>query len=147
MYSRLRSARPSNALAPLRRFYVDGLGLAVLAAWDDHEGFDGLVLGPPGTDAPPWQVEFIVERGHAAPQVPSDEHLLVFYVDDEAALHTAVQRMASIGATPVAPNNPYWSRCGALFQDPDGYGVVIALKPPLQLAQPIPVPPSRSDLR
>ncbi|MBI3368774.1 MAG: VOC family protein [Burkholderiales bacterium] len=119
---RFRSARPSNALGPLRRFYVDGLGLTVLAEWQDHEGFDGLVLGPQGGD---WQIEFIVERGHEAPRAPTDEHLLVLYVDNVAEVRAAIARMAALGVAPSPPNNPYWSRRGAQFIDPDGYGVVV----------------------
>lgn len=119
---RFRSARPSNALGPLRRFYVDGLGLGVLAEWQDHEGFDGLVLGPDPGD---WQIELIVERGHPAPHAPTDEHLLVLYVDAASDVRAAVARMAAIGVHPTPPNNPYWSRRGAQFIDPDGYGVVV----------------------
>lgn len=131
MFVRFRSARPTNDLTALRRFYVEALGCAVLAEWLDHEGIDGLVLGP--ADGA-WQVEFIRERGVTAPPAPSHEHLLVFYVEDEATLMRLVDRMAERHVAPVKPNNPYWQRCGFTFADPDGYHVVIALKPPARLS-------------
>ena len=131
-FVRLRSARPTDAIAPLRRFYVDGLGLAVRAEWQDHEGYDGLVLGP---DSGAWQIEFIVERGVTAPPCPGAEHLLVMYVENAAALRAHVDRMAALGVAPTPPHNPYWTRCGVQFIDPDGYGVIVALTPPNQLIQ------------
>jgi len=130
---RLRSARPSDRLGALRRFYADALGLAVLAEWQDHEGIDGLVLGEPGSAGSPhggWQVEFVHVRGEAAPPPPpGDEHLLVFYVDDRATLAARAAAMDAAGCPRVQPHNPYWARHGVTFRDPDGYHVVIALPP------------------
>ena len=37
----LRVARPTDDIETLLPFYRDGLGLAVLARFEDHEGFDG----------------------------------------------------------------------------------------------------------
>lgn len=118
-----RCARPTNALEPLRRFYVDGVGCAVQGRFEDHAGFDGLILGAPGES---WQLELVVERGVTAPRAPTAEHLLVFYVDDAAALDSRVAALRRVGAREVAPNNPYWRAHGVTFEDPDGYHVVIA---------------------
>ena len=43
----LRVARPTNNLAALRRFYVEGVGLRELYAFAGHDGFDGLLVGQP----------------------------------------------------------------------------------------------------
>ncbi len=126
MYVRFRSARPTDRLPALRRFYVDGLGLAVLAEWTDHEGFDGLVVGDAQAG---WQAEFIHEHAHPAPASPGPEHLLVFYVADRTALAERASTLQAAGHAAVQPNNPYWSRCGVTFEDPDGYAVVIAVPP------------------
>jgi hypothetical protein len=125
-FVRFRSARPTNDLRALERFYVDALGCARLGAFEDHEGFDGLIVG--ASDGS-WQVEFVRVRGAAAAPAPSDEHLLVFYVADRAALaeHDAALRAA--GHAPVAPHNPYWQRHGMTYVDPDGYRVVVAVPP------------------
>jgi catechol 2,3-dioxygenase-like lactoylglutathione lyase family enzyme len=129
MFSKLRSARPTNNLAALRHFYVEALGCVVVAEWLDHEGIDGLVLGDPESKGKDWQVEFIREHGVTAPQAPTSEHLLVFYVDDALKLDAITQRMNAYGYTTIQPNNPYWARCGVTFADPDGYHVVVAKLP------------------
>lgn len=127
MVARLRCARPSDRLAELRRFYADGVGCRVIAEWEDHEGFDGLVLAHP--DLTDWQLEFVRERGRSSPPPPSLEHLLVFYVADRGALQQRADTMDSAGWPRVAPNNPYWARHGVTWADPDGYHVVIAVLP------------------
>lgn len=128
---RLRSARPTNDLATLERFYT-ALGCEVVGRFEDHQGFDGLILGRAGER---WQIEFVRERGVAAPRAPTPEHLLVFYVDDEASLHACARRLLDTGAREVAPHNPYWSACARCFEDPDGYVVAISLPPPQTLEQ------------
>jgi hypothetical protein len=44
----LRVARPSDNLDGLLRFYEQGLGLTLLYRFEDHEGFDGIMLGREG---------------------------------------------------------------------------------------------------
>ena len=126
MFVLFRSARPSDRLGELRRFYVDGLGCALLSAWVDKEGYDGLVVGDP---AGRWQAEFIREHARPAVPVPSHEHLLVFYVADRARLADKADAMDAAGWPRVQPANPYWQRQGVTFADPDGYHVVIAVPP------------------
>lgn len=123
MFSRLRTARPTNDLAPLKRFYVEGLGCRVEGEWVDHDGFDGLVVGD-GNGS--WEVEFIVERGHRAPVAPGPEHLLVFYVADPDERDRCAASLDAVGGCRVPSNNPYWDAHGVTFADPDGYRVVLA---------------------
>ncbi len=104
------------------RFYRDGLGFAVLARFEDHDGFDGVVLGHPGA---PWHLEFTRERGHVSGRAPSEEHLLAFYLPDRAEWEAAVARMRAAGFAPVPSRNPYWDAQGLTFEDPDGYRVVL----------------------
>jgi len=44
----LRVARPSDNLGALLDFYAKGLGMDVLFRFEDHAGFDGIILGRPG---------------------------------------------------------------------------------------------------
>lgn len=118
----LRVARPSDDLDALLRFYRDGLGLAVLDRFEDHDGFDGIMLGLEGA---PYHFEFTRKRGHVAGRAPTQDNLLVFYHPDAAAWRAAVQRMHDAGFAPVRSFNPYWDRHGAAFEDPDGYRVVL----------------------
>src|SRR2546429_8854439 len=72
MYT-LRVARPSDNLPELIRFYRDGLGLEVLASFENHNGFDGVMLGRKGT---PYHLEFTHHRGHKVGKAPSQDNLL-----------------------------------------------------------------------
>ena len=118
----LRIARPTNDLAPLIRFYRDGLGWDVIASFADHDGFDGVMLGLPGA---PYHLEFTLQHGHLAGRAPDAEHLLVLYLPDPAAWQAAVTCMEQHGYAAVPSNNPFWDRQGRTFEDPDGYRVVL----------------------
>lgn len=118
----LRVARPSDNLDALLRFYEQGLGLSVLYRFEDHDGFDGVMLGHPGA---PYHLEFTAKRGHPVGRAPTQDNLLVLYLPDVAEWTQAVQRMRNTGFHPVAAFNPYWDRNGVTFEDPDGYRVVL----------------------
>lgn len=120
----VRFARPTARFDAVLAFYRDDLGLPVLAEWRDHSGYDGVVLGLPGA---PVHME-ITQHGHP-PHIPEahPENQLVLYLADRAAHDTAVARLRSVGHAPVPAANPYWPRHGAtLFEDPDGWLVVLA---------------------
>lgn len=118
----LRIARPSDDLERAVRFYRDGLGFQVVGSFEDHEGFDGVMLGLPGL---PYHLEFTRERGREAGRAPSEENLLVFYLPDPEQWRRAVERMRSRGYESVKSHNPYWDVRGKTFEDPDGYRVVL----------------------
>ena len=118
----LRVARPTDDLDRLLPFYRDGLGLTLLYRFEDHDGFDGVMLGAEGA---PYHLEFTRARGHPAGAAPTKDNLLVFYLPDDGAWRTAVARMRNAGYTPVPSFNPYWDRDGVTFEDPDGYRVVL----------------------
>jgi len=119
---KLRVARPTDRLDEVVRFYRDGLGFEVVGGFEDHDGFDGTMLGHPGS---PWHLEFTHRRGHRVGRAPTQDNLLVFYLPDRHAWEAAVERMRHQGFLPVASFNPYWDRQGATFEDPDGYRVVL----------------------
>lgn len=118
----LRVARPTDNLEALLRFYEQGLGLAVLYRFEDHDGFDGVMLGGAGA---PYHFEFTTKHGHAVGRAPTPDNLLVFYLPEAARWHAAVQRLKDAGFDPVPAFNPYWDRAGVTFEDPDGYRVVL----------------------
>lgn len=118
----LRVARPTDRFDDVVRFYVVGLGLEVLGSFDDHDGFDGVMLGTPGA---PYHLEFTHQRGHAVGGAPTKDNLLVFYLPDKEDWQAAVDRMVAAGYAPVPSLNPYWDRSGQTFEDPDGYRVVL----------------------
>ena len=118
----LRVARASDDLNGLLRFYCDGLGLIVLCRFENHVGFDGIMLGQEGA---PYHFEFTKKRGHTGARSPTADDLVVLYYPDIADWHAAVRRMLQTGFAPVRSINPYWERDGVTFEDPDGYRVVL----------------------
>ena len=103
----LRVARPSDDLDAVVRFYRDGLGLDVLSEFNDHEGFDGVMLGRKGAG---YHLEFTRNKGHRVGKAPTEDNLLVFYLPDRAEWQRAIDRLLRHGRT---------------FADPDGYRVVL----------------------
>jgi catechol 2,3-dioxygenase-like lactoylglutathione lyase family enzyme len=118
----LRVARPTDDLEAVVRFYRDGLGLVVIASFEDHDGFDGVMLGQPSG---PYHFEFTHHHGHSVGRAPTLDNLLVFYLPDRAEWEQAVQRLTDHGYLPVPSYNPYWDVNGKTFEDPDGYRVVL----------------------
>lgn len=122
MTPKLWVARPTNNLAALRHFYVEGLGLSELYAFAGHDGFDGLMLGHPQA---PYHLEFTQQSGHVVPPAPTAENLLVFYLPECLDWEAAVARMQASGYAAVPAHNSYWDQQGITFADPDGYRVVL----------------------
>ncbi|AMS41904.1 MULTISPECIES: VOC family protein [Aminobacter] len=118
----LRVARPTNDLEATVRFYRDGLGLDELARFDNHDGFDGVMLGKAGEA---HHFEFTHAHGHDAGRAPTQDNLVVFYLPDSDDWQASIARMKAHGYQPVPSFNPYWDRRGVTFEDCDGYRVVL----------------------
>ena len=114
----VRFARHTNRLEQLVRFYRDGLGLEELGRFQDHDGYDGVFLDLPGTNA---HLEF-TGGGSQPPPDPHEETLLVLYLGDEKTVAETCRRA---GARQIEPANPYWRRNGVTLLDPDGFRVVL----------------------
>jgi catechol 2,3-dioxygenase-like lactoylglutathione lyase family enzyme len=117
----VRFARHTERLVDVIRFYRDGLGLPEIGRFENHDGYDGVFLAVPGTDA---HLEFTSGGQHSAPS-PHPETLLVFYLGSADALNETCER---IGAQPVEPANPYWKQNGVTLVDPDGFRVVLVAR-------------------
>ena len=118
----LRVARATNRLPEVVRFYRDGLGFEVLGSFEDHDGFDGVMLGHRGSG---YHFEFTHHRGECVVASPTREDLLVFYLPDRGEWQSAVERLKAQGCEPVQSANPYWDRAGVTFEDPDGCRIVL----------------------
>lgn len=117
----LRVARPTDQMSEIVEFYVGGLGFEIIGSFQDHEGFDGVMVGHP---ASLYHLEFTHHDGSPVGRAPTQDHLLVFYLDDADEWQKAVERMQKHGYGPVSSYNPYWDTRGKTFEDPDGYRVV-----------------------
>ncbi|KAK5998575.1 hypothetical protein PT974_00956 [Cladobotryum mycophilum] len=122
----LRVARPSDNIDALIPFYRDGLGLELLFRFDQHEGFDGIMLGHKGLG---YHLEFTTKTGHSVGRAPTPDNLLVFYLPTTEEYDAAVARMEKLGVVAVQSFNPYWDRYGKTFEDPDGYRIVLVSSP------------------
>lgn len=118
----LRIARPVRDLARSVAMYRQGLGLELLGHFEDHAGFDGVMLGRPGLH---YHFEFTSCRAHPVTPSPTAEDLAVFYYPDAEEWAKACDAMRAAGFEEVAPFNPYWAERGRSFRDPDGYRVVL----------------------
>jgi catechol 2,3-dioxygenase-like lactoylglutathione lyase family enzyme len=124
--SHLRIARPSYDLRASERFWVDGLGLNVLFRADDtaEGGHALLMVGWPGAA---WHLELVGDPDDATPARPTEEDLLVLYVDGPVD-DDVVRRLVQAGGTRVAARNPYSGRWGVTIADPDGYRLVLSTR-------------------
>ena len=118
----LRIARPVGDLERSVAMYRDGLGLHELGRFEDHAGFDGVMLGLPDAT---WHFEFTVCRAHPVRPSPTPEDLAVFYLPDAAQWQARCAAMAAAGFREVDSFNPYWQQRGRTFEDADGYRVVL----------------------
>jgi catechol 2,3-dioxygenase-like lactoylglutathione lyase family enzyme len=122
MKPHLRIARPVSALERSVAMYRKGLGLIELGKFEDHEGFDGVMLGRDGLG---YHFEFTYCRTHPVEPRPTPEDLVVFYLPDHAEWQRTCQSMLEAGFREVEPFNPYWRRRGRTFEDHDRYRVVL----------------------
>ena len=124
---KLRIARLTAHLDRIAAMYCHGLSLDILCRFDDHDGFNGVMVGSAGS---PYHFEWTEEpskAGQAAtPRPASDELLLVFYIPEPERWEATVTRMRGAGFTPIRSHNPYWEQHEQTFEDVDGYAVVIA---------------------
>src|ERR1043165_4140112 len=91
----LRIARPTDQLEEVIRFYTEGVGLMILGSFENHEGFDGVMLGIPGAA---YHLEITRSNGHHPGRAPPQDILLFFYVDDGQGGLRFIER---IPATPA----------------------------------------------
>jgi catechol 2,3-dioxygenase-like lactoylglutathione lyase family enzyme len=117
----VRVARPTRDLQAAASFY-EILELPVLASFEDHDGYSGVILGLPDSSR---QLELVLHEDVVP--TPSPEDQLVLYLGSPEAVAERSSRLRGAGFEPVLAPNPYWARNGAVcFVDPDGYGLVLS---------------------
>jgi catechol 2,3-dioxygenase-like lactoylglutathione lyase family enzyme len=120
--SQIRIARPTGDLAAASAFYGDVLGFAVLASFEEHDGYSGVIFGLPDASR---QLELVSHEG-TLPSPTSEDQLVLFLGSGERVEKDAA-RLRAAGFEPRPSANPYWARTGAVcFVDPDGYWLVLS---------------------
>ena len=118
----MRVARPTDNLDEVSKMYQQGLGLNILGQFENHDGFDGIILGHPKY---PYHLEFTHHRGTKVGGAPTFDNLLVFYIEDVSDWKKACLRMANAGFNVIPSFNQYWDKAGKTFEDIDGYRIVL----------------------
>jgi len=119
---KMRIARATNDLKRISKMYEAGLSLKKLGSFEDHQGFDGIMLGHESCD---YHFEFTQERNVKAAISNSEENLIVFYVPDVEDYKKIAAQMIQAGFIKVTSHNPYWDQFGSTFQDFEAYRIVI----------------------
>ncbi|MCC3768590.1 VOC family protein [Streptomyces sp. UNOC14_S4] len=126
----IRIARPTRDLDAAERFWTRGLGLSVI--WrreitaEDPPGEDYRLVMVGRPDAG-WHLELAYEASAPAVPTPTEEDLLVVYLDGPVP-DELVARLEAHGGKRVAAHNPYWDTWGVTVEDPDGYRLVLCTR-------------------
>lgn len=118
----VRVARPTDKLQEVISFYNKGLGLPIIGSFEDHQGYDGVMVGLPGMD---YHLEFTSHRNGSPCPAPTKDNLLVLYLGSMDKVESMTVKLATMGHHPVEPENPYWKGISATIEDPDGWRVVL----------------------
>lgn len=120
--AKIRITRPTDNLEKITEMYVNGLGFKLLGSFEEHNGFDGSIIGH---ELHNYHLEFTHHRGTVVGKAPSQDNLLVFYISNSKIWKQSCERMQSAGFVVVSSYNPYWDVVGKTFEDIDGYRVVL----------------------
>jgi len=122
MTYQLRIARPVTDLLKTTTLYCRGLGLRVIGSFEDHQGFDGVMLG---FEDSPYHFEFTYCHNHPVRPTPTHEDLCVLYIPSFATWQETCATMEDAGFKHIASFNPYWDVHGRTYEDHDGYRTVL----------------------
>jgi hypothetical protein len=130
----IRIARAVSDLDLLAKMYVDGLNFHVIGQFENHNGFDGVILGHPDW---PYHLEFTyhinndsLEQNKSVNEsanelvnefAPHPDDALVFYSKNETIWLEQCKNMEKAGFSLVIAFNPYWNIYGQAFRDYDGH--------------------------
>ena len=119
---KFRIARHTKDLKPLIEFYSNILGLEILGQFNDHDNYNGVFIGEKSSD---WHLEFTTSDDTLIHN-PGEDDLLVFYPTSVDEYNAIKQRFAANNVKEEVAKNPYWRKNGIVFNDPDGFKIVIA---------------------
>ena len=120
--SRMRVARPTTDIERAITFWTQVVGLEILSRFEDHAGYDGVILGNSGEQ---WEIEVTHHSSGMPLPSPSEEDIIVLYLNEGVA-DAITDRLRHAGHPPKEHPNPYWQAMEAsAHTDPDGYTVII----------------------
>ena len=122
MIQSVRIARPVSDVNRAATMYKRGLGFTEAGRFENHDGFDGVMLEKAGLG---FHFEFTHCRTNPISPSPTPEDLVVLYVPSAEPWQARCAAMLSAGFQEVESFNPHWKQHGRTFEDADGYRVVI----------------------
>ena len=118
----LRVARHTNDLKKVENFYVNILGFERLGGFQNHNNYDGVFIGKPDSD---WHFEFTQSKTEADHKFDDDD-IIVLYPNTITKYNKLLESLLENDIKEITAINPYWNENGQMFQDPDGYRIVIS---------------------
>ncbi|KLT70422.1 VOC family protein [Flavobacterium sp. ABG] len=118
----LRVARHTDNLERIEHFYVNILGFERLGGFQNHNNYDGVFIGKAGLD---WHFEF-TQSETKAEHVFDEDDVIVLYPETIIAYIELTNRLLNHNISSITASNPFWNENGKMFQDPDGYRIVIS---------------------
>lgn len=118
----LRVARHTDDLGKIENFYVNILGFELLGGFKNHNNYDGIFIGKSGLD---WHFEFTQSHEKAKHSFDVDD-VIVFYPKTILEYNELIDILLHNNISIITANNPFWNENGKMFQDPDGYRIVIS---------------------
>ncbi|MDW8848763.1 VOC family protein [Flavobacterium sp. MMLR14_040] len=118
----LRVARHTDDLKKIEDFYINILGFERLGGFEKHNNYDGIFIGKSGLD---WHFEFTQSETKANHTFDEDD-VIVLYPETINEYNILLRRFYDSSIPKIKAINPYWNENGQMFQDPDGYRIVIS---------------------
>jgi hypothetical protein len=114
---------PSLGGREVRKMYENGLGISILARFEDHQGFNGVILRTSSTPISPG-----IYPSPGRQKQAEHQHKITcsfFYIPDVNDWVETCNAMDRAGFEAVISYNPYWDQAGKTIEDIDGYRVVL----------------------
>lgn len=118
----LRVARHTNNLESIENFYVDILGFERLGGFQNHNNYDGVFIGKSGLD---WHFEF-TQSETKANHIFDEDDVIVLYPKTILDYNELIKKLLRHNISSINAVNPFWNENGKMFQDPDGYRIVVS---------------------
>ena len=117
-----RVARHTDNLKAIITFYTNILSFELLGSFENHDNYNGVFLGFPGSG---WHLEFTTSAEKANHHFDEDD-ILVLYPETKSKYVFLLESLSKNNILFVPSKNPYWNENGKMFLDPDGYRIIIS---------------------
>lgn len=118
----LRVARHTDNIEKIEDFYINLLGFECLGRFENHNNYDGVFIGKSGLD---WHFEFTQSETKANHTFDEDD-VIVLYPKTILDYDELINKLLRNNISTITALNPFWNENGKMFQDPDGYRIVVS---------------------